>query len=400
MNFSDKRMTTALLVAALAMVPLGGCFIDNPTHGQLIFWNFVKGLSGAYTTTSQPFGTKGQTPNQSEFRIAPSFRPRFSAGQRIPAAAPQVDDPLATVTLSVRTGTSAGSRYSTSVYLLDDLALYQMDPATSQILRSLNLTAGEPRRLAVTSDNQFAVVTNSSLPNQPYVLIVNLTSFTIAAKITIPENANAYGVAITPDDQFAYVVTQSLATALDSVYVLDLNAKNVVANIPLPKYSSLQNIVMTPDGSEAYLNSGVGTDFQIPLISTATNTVVTDVSTIFFSAATGTLELTAPCYLAMHPDGTRVYLAPIDGSPIFVLDTATNLVTHMIQIPKGTASPAGTAPVFTPTGRYLIVLDGPSAFSVIDTHTDTLFTTVPVDPGIANGAPGGTKVGFYFVPGG
>ena len=277
-HFSNRGLILTVL-AALAMFPLGGCFIDNPTYGQLIFWNFVKGLSGAYTTTSQPFGTKGQTSSQSESRIAPFFRPRVSVRQQIPAAAPQVDDPLATVTLSVRTGTTAGSRYSTSVYLLDDLALYQMDPATSQILRSLALTAGEPGRLAVTSDNQFAVVTNSSRPGQPYVLIVNLTSFTIAAKITIPENANAYGVAITPDNQFAYVVTQSLATALDSVYVLDLNAKSIAATIPLPKYSSLQNIVMTPDGSEAYLNSGVGVDFQIPLISVATNTVVTDVST-------------------------------------------------------------------------------------------------------------------------
>lgn len=31
--------------------------------------------------------------------------------------------------------------------------------------------------------------------------------------------------------------------------------------------------------------------------------------------------MTSPAYLAMHPDGTRVYLAPMDGGPIFVLDT-------------------------------------------------------------------------------
>jgi DNA-binding beta-propeller fold protein YncE len=81
------------------------------------------------------------------------------------------------------------------------------------------------------------------------------------------------------------------------------------------------------------------------------------------------------------------------------LDTATNLVTHIIQIPKGTAPPAGTAPVFTPSGNFLFVLNGAGALSAIDTRTDTLFNSLPLDPMAANGAPGGTKVGFYFVPG-
>ena len=329
-----------------------------------------------------------------------------------------------TATSSARTGISSGSSpslrlltmpgahpaatsgspvtFSTNAYILDLVSLFQMDPSTGLVLRSLDLTAGQtgnPSRFALTSDGKFAVVSNENGRNHPYILVVDLASFTVAATIQIPENANAYGVAITPDDKFAYVVTQSLATVQDSVYVIDLTARQIATTIALPKYSSLQNIVMTPDGTAVYLNSGVGGDFQIPLIDTASNTVTMDVSTIYYSASTGTLLPSGAAYMAMHPDGTRLYLAPLNGGPIFVLSTATNLVTKLIQVPQGAASPAGTAPVFSPTGRFLFVLDGPGAFCMIDTATDTVRTTIPLDPSIANAAPGSAKVSFYFVPG-
>ncbi len=397
MRLIHQRLIIALL-AALTMFPLSSC---DPRDlglggnvGYLVMWNYLKGLSGGYNTVYQ-FPPYDSDPDPDVVRRN-SARPRQTFPQQIFS--------LGTATISVRTASSgsASSKYSTSAYLLDSIYLYQMDPTTNGILRSLDLTAGQsgsPSRFAITADNKFAVVTNSAQPNQPYVLIVNLANFTVAAKISIPENANAYSVAITPDNQFAYMVTQSLATAQNSLYVVDLNARSVAATIPLPKYQSLQNIVMTPDGTEVYLNSGVGVDFQIPLISTVTNAVVTDVSTLYYSTSTGTLEMSAPAYLAMHPDGSRVYLAPIDGSPIFVLDTATNVVTHLIQIPRGAPSPAGTAPVFTPSGNFLFILDGAAALSVIDTRTDTLYTSLPLDSTTANGAPGATKVGFYFVPG-
>jgi DNA-binding beta-propeller fold protein YncE len=391
----DQRPWIALVAAIVTIFPLSSCyFFFRPTdEGNLIIYYYLKGITGTYNGMYQ-FPGYDSNPD-------PEISRKHSASPK--QTYPQQIFSLGTATVTLRTASSSSSsKYSTSVYLLDSIYLYQMDPTTNGILRSLDLTAGQsgsPSRFAVTSDNKFAVVTNAAQPNQPYVLIVDLTSFTVAAKISIPENANAYSVAITPDNQFAYMVTQSLATAQNSVYVVDLNAHAIAATIPLPKYQSLQNIVLTPDGTEAYLNSGVGVDFQIPLISTVTNAVITDISTIYYTPATGTMEMSSPAYLAMHPTGSKVYLAPIDGSPVFVLDTATNLVTHIIQIPKGTAPPAGTAPVFTPSGNFLFVLNGAGALSAIDTRTDTLFNSLPLDPMAANGAPGGTKVGFYFVPG-
>jgi hypothetical protein len=36
---------------------------------------------------------------------------------------------------------------------------------------------------------------------------------------------------------------------------------------------------------------------------------------------------------------------------------------------------------------------------VINSFNDTLYRTLPLDSTVANGPPGGTKAGFYFVPG-
>ncbi len=338
---------------------------------------------------------------------------------------PQSIQGLGTATASARTGISDGGpspllrflkpgaapkvtsgspvTFTTNAYILDTQFLYQLDPSTGVVLRSLDLITGQPGEpssgFALTSDGQFAIVSNEGQNNHPYVLIVDLGGFTVAATIQIPDNASAYGVAVTPDNKFAYLVTQSLATSQNSVYVLDLNARQNAANIPLPKYSNLDTIAITPDGTAVYLGSDLGGDFQIPLIDTATNTVTMDVSLLYYSASTGTLLPGDATYMAMHPDGTRLYLAPINGGPIFVLSTITNQVTKLIQVPQGASSPSGTAPVFTPDGRFLFVLDGPGAFCMIDTATDAVRTTIPLDPSLVNAPLRSVKVSFFFVPG-
>jgi DNA-binding beta-propeller fold protein YncE len=298
---------------------------------------------------------------------------------------------------------AATATASPKPYILSDTDLILFDPVTAQPANSLSLTTapltGSPSRFKVTSDGAFAVISNENGPNHPYVLLVDLTSFTIVANIDIPENANAYGVAITPDNQFAYVVTQSLATGQDNVYVIDLTSRRIATTIPLPKYGNLDTIVLTPDGTEAYLISAVGGNFQIPVIDTASNTAVLDVPTYYYSKATGILSLNAPCYLAMHPDGSRLYMAPVDGSPVHVLDTATKIVTKRITIPQGATPVASTHPVFTADGRLLFISNGPAAISVISTDDDTLLGTVPVDPTLAAAAPGARKMGLLVAPG-
>jgi DNA-binding beta-propeller fold protein YncE len=294
-----------------------------------------------------------------------------------------------------------GGPANISAYLLDVDNLYQFNPATNQVSRSLSLISGlngSPTRFKVTSDGRYAVVTNNSPNGPPYVLIIDLTSFSIVANIPAPANLNLSGVEITPDNLFAYVVGSPATTGSCAILVIDLATQMIATTIPLPDDQTLTSIVMTPDGAEAYLGSCCSTLFSIPVIDIPTNTVSTRVSLEYFSAQTGLLPDLPPAYIAMHPDGTRVYFAPMDGSPVLILNTATKNITKAIQIPQGSMPPFGTDPHFTPDGQLLFILNGSNAISVINTTTDTLWSTLPLDPTLVGQPPGGVRVGFFFIP--
>jgi WD40 repeat protein len=402
-----KIVTTAAAIFILLL--FGGCTDDYKpqTEDEFIVYAWLKAFLGA---------------DDFEWAMNELGELSFIASHQ----SPQSIQPLATATSSTRGGSASNdsqsfsfsalgghvkaaavtSAPSTNAYVLDEVNLYQVNPKTAQIIGTLSLTAspltGIPVRFALTSDGKSAVITNTSQTgfqtNSPYVLIVDLSSLTITANISIPVSALAYGVAITPDNKFAYVVTQSPTTSQNTVYVIDLNAQTVATSIPLLNYTGLTNIVMTPDGTEAYLNSCCGADLKIPVIDILTNTDAIDVPTYYYSTATGLIYYDVPAYMAMHPDGTRVYLAPMDGEPIRVLNTATKIITKLISVPQGSAPP-GTDPVFTPDGRFLFVLDGPGSIAVINTQSDTLASTIPLDPTVANTPPGGVKVGLLVTPG-
>jgi DNA-binding beta-propeller fold protein YncE len=103
-----------------------------------------------------------------------------------------------------------------------------MDTSTGKPIASLKLTSGgSPLRFDITPDGRSALVTIENRPNNPTVAMVDLVGFKMTSTITIPDKANIYGVAVTPDGKFAYVVTQSLATAQNTVYVIDLGTNQV-----------------------------------------------------------------------------------------------------------------------------------------------------------------------------
>lgn len=412
MDISKGRIGEIVITPAAILILLlvGGCGSRKPDSiSELIVEAWLKGFVGtnAYgfdlNENGQPSGSSTQQVPQSIQSLATATSGTRSGG---PASN---DTPLFSFSLLGWRVKAAAvtSAPSTNAYVLDEVNLFQLDPTTGQVIGTLNLTAppltGIPVRFALTSDGKSAVITNTSQTgfqtNSPYVLIVDLSSLTITANISIPVSALAYGVAITPDNKFAYVVTQSPANSQNTVYVIDLNAQTVATSIPLLNYTGLTNIVMTPDGTEAYLNSCCGADLKIPVIDILTNIDAIDVPTYYYSSATGLIYPDAPAYMAMHPDGTRVYLAPMDGTPIRVLNTATKIITKLISVPQGSAPTPGTDPVFTQNGRFLFVLDTPGSIAVIDTLGDTLASTIPLDPSVANAPPGGVKIGILVVPG-
>jgi DNA-binding beta-propeller fold protein YncE len=299
-------------------------------------------------------------------------------------------------------GRAVASAGSVSVYLLDLTFFYQFDPASNQVSKVLNLSldplAGSPTRFKVTSDGKFAVITTNTGDRHGVVLIVDLASFTVAAHIQLGANTNLGGIAVTPDDLSAYVVKTQFDTGQNAVIVVDLTARTIATTIPLPDDQDLTSIVMSPDGAEAYLGCNDCGMIKMPVIDIPSNTVSMRVALDYYSTQTGLLSGIPAAYLAMHPDGSRVYLAPLDGSPVRVLDTATKTITKLIQVPQGKTPPFGSDPHFTPDGRFLFVLNAPNAISVIDTVGDTLSTTLPLRDDVANQPPGAVHIGFFFVP--
>ncbi|MBI3329253.1 MAG: YncE family protein [Nitrospinae bacterium] len=83
---------------------------------------------------------------------------------------------------------------------------------------------------------------------------------------------------------------------------------------------------------------------------------------------------TGPNGVAVHPAGTRVYVADFDIGKVSVIDTTSNTVLATVPVgtnPNGVAvHPAGT--------RIYVANQGSNSVSVIDTATHTVIATVPV----------------------
>jgi YVTN family beta-propeller protein len=105
-------------------------------------------------------------------------------------------------------------------------------------------------------------------------------------------------------------------------------------------------------------------DDTVSVIDTATNRV------------TATIPVgDEPYGVAVHPDGRTVYVTNIGDLTVSVINAATNTVSDTIQV--GGEIPYGVA--VTPDGAKLYVANGYTGINVIDTATNTVIRTIPLD---------------------
>ena len=312
----------------------------------------------------------------------------------------------AQISRAVRAATAAVSGSSTVVYLLDQYGtLFQYDPGSSTIVAQLNLTQANvptyPQRLAVTPDRNFALITanasqTATSGGTAYVLVVNLSSFSIVSTITLPAGTVVQGLAITPDGSLAYVVTQPYSgSGPSNVFVIDVASRSIKLTIPVAGYSNLGQIAITPDGTEAYLVNSIDSGgFSIPVLDLQSNTVQPSIS-IYFGSGKNLTSGYPPSYMAMHPDGTRLYLAPVSGGPVQIVSTIAGMVTNTIPLSTAVGPVFGARPTFTADGSHLGLMSGPNLWVYVDTSTDTVDSTIALTP-----APFGAirNAGFFFVP--
>ena len=122
-------------------------------------------------------------------------------------------------------------------------------------------------------------------------------------------------------------------------------------------------VAVHPDGSRVYVANWLSQ--TVSVIDTATNTVVKTV-------AVGD----NPVGVAVHPDGSRVYVANEYSHTVSVIDTATNTVVKTVSVGVG-SFPFGVT-VHPDGSRVYVANEGSGGVSVIDTATNTVVKTVTV----------------------
>jgi YVTN family beta-propeller protein len=235
-----------------------------------------------------------------------------------------------------------------------------------------------PAGIAITPDNRFAYVAdnnNDDLPNGNAVSVIDLRSNTVIETINDPSFNQPYTITINAAGSIAYVTNSSGST----VSLIDTATNEVTGTIG--GFDGPSGFVITPQGNRAYVNNyggpiaGSGNGITVNVVDLTTNTII-DIITVGL----------APASLAITPDGAFVYVINyVDGNPgtgtASVIRTSDNIVVATIP---GFSGPFGIA--ITPNGKYAYVTNfGSNNFaptgstvSVIDLSTNTISATISV----------------------
>src|SRR5215813_6978242 len=180
-----------------------------------------------------------------------------------------------------------------------------------------------------------------------------------SAQTTPPGPTSSSPIAVTPDNNFVWVVN----TDSDSVSVINVqnDANQKVAEIEVGDEPN--NLAITPNGQTVYVTNTIsGT---VSVISTASRQVV------------GTISAgTEPYGIALTPNGTKLYVTNARSDDISVISTATNTVIRTIHlqapVPCPGCPPCPTCPLFEPRG-IAITTDSVVGTVVLAPMADTGF---------------------------
>jgi YVTN family beta-propeller protein/autotransporter-associated beta strand protein len=223
----------------------------------------------------------------------------------------------------------------------------------------------------------------------PFTYVPNSSDGTVSV-IDTPTNAvapTAITVGLSPvaaavrgDESLVYV---SNAGGSNTVSVINTATNTVVATIPVGMVPLF--LAVSPDGTRIYVPN-LGSD-TVSIINAATNTAIATVPV-------GSQPVSA----AVTPDGARVFVTNINANTVSVINTATNTVVTTIPVgfqPAGVAvTPDGTRVYVTNSNAFNV--PNASTVSVINTATNTVVATIPITgffplPQLVAVSPDGTR---------
>lgn len=237
-----------------------------------------------------------------------------------------------------------------------------------------------PAGIAITPDNRFAYVANNNndgIPGGDTVSVLDLRHNTVIQTISDASFNEPYTVTINAAGTKAYVTNSNSTT----ITIIDIATNTVIGVIT--GFDGPSGMVITPDGNSAYVNNyggpgGVGS-------GNGTTVRVVDLNSNIIIGAPITVGL-APASLAITPNGKFVYVINyVDGNPgtgtISVIQTTTNTVVDTIT---GFSGPFSI--VITSNGAYAYVTNfGSNNFSpvgntvtVVNINSNEIVSTITV----------------------
>ncbi|MGB8467402.1 MAG: YncE family protein [Candidatus Babeliales bacterium] len=236
-----------------------------------------------------------------------------------------------------------------------------------------------PTGIAIAPNNKYAYVANNNnygLVNGDSVSIINLKNNTILATLLHPSFNEPYTITINNAGTRAYVTNSNSTT----ITIIDIRT-NTIAGV-IDGFDGPSGMAISPDDSTGYVNNyggpeGVqsGNGKTVSVVDLSTNTIIDTI----------VVDL-APAGLAITPDGAFVYVINyVDGNPgtgtISVIQTSSNTVVATID---GFSGPFDIA--ITPNGQFAYVTNfGSNNFapvgttvSVVNISNNTIVATIQV----------------------
>lgn len=180
--------------------------------------------------------------------------------------------------------------------------------------------------------------------------------------------ATTAGMAIHPSGTKLYVVTPqnngpAAAAPGGAVRVIDTATNKLTANVLIGDYPL--GVAMHPNGTRLYVGCRENHSVKVVDLATASVTATIDVDS-------------ADYWLTVSPNGSHLYIGGGDTHQVIVVDTATNLVTAHIPVPD---TPWGIA--VSPDNAHLYIGAGHlnpavGALYVCDTAGKAISTIIPM----------------------
>ena len=304
-------------------------------------------------------------------------------------------------------GSSVYVAQDTSSGLTESGTILVLDAGTLQVVRQIAL-AVRPGSLSVTAEGRTLYMLNT-FNNRLSAL--DLATETVQAIPLADGLTGPASMTLSPDGARAYVTYSHFTPDIaGAIAVIDTASNTVRDTIDLGSRIVPNGLAVLPDGVRAYVTSDAAVqavDLQGHQISTFLRAtfpervaaapdgsvayVVSDVSDVVSvvdrtaGTATAIARVPGPALdVTVAPDGRFAWVSLFQG--ISLIDTRTNTLDTTIAVdPFGTFTLKAGAVAFTPDGRYAYVVsnnsdseDQPDLISVIDAAARSVVATIPV----------------------